>query len=259
MNKKAFRILSLLVVVLSFACKRPPVTGVSLPPSAAENTADKVNVQDVDFDYFKSKSKISYTDASNNQTVTVDIRIKRDSVIWLSISKLGIEGVRSLITRDSIFVLDRLNNDYQIYDFTSLSRKFNFPINFDFLQAAILGNLPVKEKPNRKIKVLREKGFYLLRQSDDSVTIDNYVSLDDLKLKKILVVEKPTNNSLSLNYENFSLLNNFLFPYSSLISLNYQSPEGNYKTVVTIQHTKAEISDKELKFPFAVPPKYERK
>jgi hypothetical protein len=80
-----------------------------------------------------------------------------------------------------------------------------------------------------------------------------------MKLKKILMVEQPTNNSLTLDYEDFSMLNNFLFPYSSLISLQYQSPQGYYNTLVTIQHLKAEISDKELKFPFNVPNKYDRK
>ncbi|QHT70569.1 DUF4292 domain-containing protein [Rhodocytophaga rosea] len=107
--------------------------------------------------------------------------------------------------------------------------------------------------------MIKEKDFYLLRQNDQQVTIDNYISADNMKLKKILMVEQPTNNSLTLDYENFNMLNNFLFPYSSLISLQYQSSQGHYSTLVTIQHLKAEISDKELKFPFNVPQKYDRK
>ena len=128
----------------------------------------------------------------------------------------------------------------------------------NYLQAAILGNLPLSRK-NVKGKITREKDLYLLRQKEDMVTIDNYISANNMKLKKILMVEQPANNSLTLDYENFNKLNNFLFPYSSLVSLQYQSPQGNYNTVVTIQHLKAEISDKELKFPFNVPQKYDRK
>jgi hypothetical protein len=184
--------------------------------------------------------------------------MKKDSIIWLSVSKVGVEGVRSMITQDSIFVLDKLKNEYTVYDFKSLSEKFNFSISFELLQAAILGNLPMSRKRS-KAKVIKDKDHYLLRQNDQSVTIDNYISADNMKLKKILMVEQPTNNSLTLDYEDFNMVNNFLFPFKSLISLQYQSSQEKYNTLVTIQHLKAEISDKELKFPFNVPQKYDRK
>ncbi len=259
MNNKFLWVIPLLLALL-FSCKRPPAKSVPpLPPAEVSSDKFSVNVRNIEFEYFRSRSRVTYSDASNNQTATVDIRIRRDSIIWLSISKLGIEGARSLITRDSIFVLDRLNNQLQVYDFPSLSQKFNIPISFGFLQAAILGNLPVKESLDHRIRVMKENNFYLLRQNQDSVVIDNFVSQEDLKLRRIVMVEKSTNNSLNLNYDNFNALGSFLFPYSSNISLDYQSAEGNLKTVVTIQHTKAEISDKDIQFPFVVPPKYERK
>jgi hypothetical protein len=258
MNNKLLWVIPLLFALL-FSCKRPPAK--SVPPPPAEDSSDRlsVSVRNIEFEYFRSRSRVTYTDASNNHTATVDIRIRRDSLIWLSISKLGIEGARGLITPDSIFVLDRLNNQLQVYDFPSLSKKFNTPITFGFLQAAILGNLPETDAGDHGMKVAKENNFYLLRQEHDSVVTDNFVGQDDLKLKRMVMVEKQTGNSLNLNYENFNALGNFLFPYSSTISLNYQSAEGILRTVVTIQHTKAEISDKDLQFPFVVPPKYERK
>lgn len=259
MNNKVLWVIPLLFSLL-FSCKRPAVRSVPLP-SPAETASDDygINVKNVEFDYFRSRSKITYSDPSNNQTVTADIRIKRDSVIWLSVSKLGIEGARGLITQDSIFLLDRLNNQLQVFDYQSLSKKFNIPISFSLLQSAILGNVPVNENPDLKIRVTKEKDLFLLRQNQDSVVISNYISQEDLKLKKIVVIEKKTNNSLNLEYSDFSALNSFLFPYSSLVTLDYQSAEGTARTVVTIQHTKAEISDKDIRFPFVVPPKYERK
>jgi hypothetical protein len=184
--------------------------------------------------------------------------MKKDSIIWLSISKVGVEGARSLITKDSIYVVDKLKNEYTVYDFETLSEKFNFNITFDFIQAAILGNLPLSQKKD-KAKLIREKGQYLLRQNENSVTIDNYINSENMKLKKLFMVEQPSNNSLTLDYEDFKVLNSFLFPYSSLLSLQYTSSEGYYNTSVAIQHQKVELSDKELKFPFNIPQKYDRK
>lgn len=253
MNKYILIILCCFGIIAS-SCKRQKITDTT----AVSTETTEFKVEEIDFQYFNSRSKITYKDAENNLTATVNIRMKKDSVIWLSISKVGVEGVRSLITQDSIFVVDKLKNDFTAYDFKSLSEKFGFSISFDLMQAAILGNLPMSKK-KEKLKLIKEKDFYLLRQNDQQVTIDNYISADNRKLKKILMVEQPTNNSLTLDYEDFSMLNNFLFPYSSLISLHYQSSQGYYNTLVTIQHLKAEISDKELKFPFNVPQKYDRK
>jgi hypothetical protein len=184
--------------------------------------------------------------------------MKKDSVIWLSISKLGVEGARSLITKDSIYIIDKLKNEYTVYDFKTLSEKFNFTITFNFLQAAILGNLPISQEKD-KAKIVKAKDYYLLRQNENSVTIDNYISTENMKLKKISMVEQPSNNSLTLDYEDFKMLNNFLFPYSSSVSLQYESSQGYYTTLVTVQHQKVEITEKELTFPFNLPQKYDRK
>ena len=246
-----------LLFALLFSCKRPPVT--STPTTPTKPAPERVEVKNLEFAYFKSKSKITYTDASSSQSATVDIRVKRDSIIWLSINKVGIEGARTLITRDSIFILDRLNNELLAYDFPTLSKRFNFPVSFDFLQAAMLGNVTVQDTPGYKIAIIKEPNYYILRQNQDSVTMDNYVDNSDQKLKRVSVLEKSTNNSLNIQYENFTPLENFLFPFKGSLTLNYQLAGNNYHTAIQVEHQKAEISDKELKFPFAVPPKYERK
>jgi hypothetical protein len=256
MNKYLLLPLILLFAFL-FSCKRPPVA--STPPPPAKPARERVDVNNIQFAYFKSKSKVTYTDASSSQSATVDIRVKRDSIIWLSINKVGIEGARTLITRDSIFILDRLNNELLVYDFSTLSKRFNFPVSFDFLQAAMLGNVTVQENPEYDVAVVKEPTYYILRQNQDSVTVDNYVDNSDQKLKRVSVVEKSTNNSLNIQYENFTPLESFLFPFKGSLTLSYQLAGANYHTAIQVEHQKAEISDKELKFPFAVPPKYERK
>ncbi len=248
--QKIFLILVFSSVFL--ACKRTvPVT--SAPPAPTKSEDPRINVNEIDFHYFKAKAKINYTDAAVNQTATVDLRMKHDSLIWMSISKVGIEGARVLITRDSAYVIDKINNSYEVYDFKALGKRFNFALSFEILQAAILGNLPVAKDHKDRLKVMRDKDYYLLRQRQDSVVVDNYVSIDNFKLRKALFIEPATNNSLTLNYENFALINDVLFPFNSNISLQYRSPKGIYHTMVTIQYIKADVADKELKFPFNPP------
>ncbi|MCU0354764.1 MAG: DUF4292 domain-containing protein [Cytophagales bacterium] len=242
-----------LIVCLVLGCGKRPPTNTPVQNTPKPDEDPRVDVNEVMFQYFKAKAKITYVDAAANQTANVDLRMKRDSLIWMSIGKLGVEGARVLITRDSAYVIDRINNSYEVYDFRALGRRFNFNLSFDIIQAAVLGNLPISKDNRDKLRVMKDKEYYLLRQKQDSVTIDNYVSIDNLKLRKALFIEPATNNSLTLDYENFALINDVLFPFNSNISLQYKSAQGIYNTLVTIQYTRADLADKELRFPFTPP------
>ncbi|MDO1447027.1 DUF4292 domain-containing protein [Rhodocytophaga aerolata] len=252
MNKYTYYILFFLVI-FTFSCKRQKI---NLPTSTTK--IKNLSVQEIDFKYFSSRSKVTYTDSENNLNAIANIRIKKDSLIWISVSKIGVEGVRALITQDSILVVNRLKNEFTAYDFKSLSEKFNFNITFDIIQAAIVGNLPLAQESDNA-KLVKEKDHFLLRQSENSITIDNFISANTMKLTKLLMIEQPTNNSLTVDYGDFKPLNTFLFPYSSIVSLQYQATKGNDQTSVNIQHQKVEITDEELKFPFDIPQKYDRK
>jgi hypothetical protein len=251
--QRFFLVTVLAASLLACSKRNVPVSSTPPPPVANKDEDPRINVNEIDFQFFKAKAKITYVDAVVNQTANVDLRMKRDSLIWMSISKLGIEGARVLITRDSAYVIDKLNNTFEAYDFKALGKRFNFNLNFDILQAAILGNLPVAKDHKSRFKVMKDKDYYLLRQRQDSIVVDNYVSIDNFKLKKALFIEPATNNSLTLDYENFALINDVLFPFNSNISLQYQSAKGIYQTMVTIQYLKADMTDKELKFPFNPP------
>ena len=221
----------------------------------------RTNVAEIDFRYLTAKSKLSFKSKDqdiNNANVTT--RVQKDSLIWMSVSVVGgIEVARIQITRDSVTILDKIHREYSRYDFQTLSRRFNFAMNFDLLQALIVGNLPLPRRPAQKIK--NERDYLLLRQSDGKVLVDNYIGEEDRKLKKLMVTEQPTKNTLRLDYEDFTALNSFVFPYTSLGTLNYQSgTDGQfYETLLQIRHSKVELVDKAPGFPFSIPSKYDRR
>ncbi|HEX9957285.1 MAG TPA: DUF4292 domain-containing protein [Fibrella sp.] len=217
------------------------------------------NVSEIDFRYLTAKSKLSFKSKTQDiSNANLNLRVRKDSAIWISISKVGIEAVRALITRDSVAIMDKLERRYAIYDFPTLSRQFNFDMNFDLLQALIVGNLPLPKRPAQKIK--KERDYLLLRQSAGKVLVENYIGENDRKLKRLMVTEQPTKNALRLDYEDFNVLNNFLFPYSSLVTLDYKSvTDGQfYQTLIQIKHSKVELTDKDPGFPFSIPAKYQR-
>lgn len=230
------------------------VTPPSSPIKVVENEDEKVKIDEIDFKYLKAKSKVAIIKDGKTENVAANIRIKKDSIIWLSVT-YGIVGevARALITQDSAFVFalntKTFKKEYHKYSFVELSQEYNFELNYNIIQSAIVGSQPIK----KKYKVSKEKGFFLLRQNEGKVIVDNYVGEFDRKLKKVMLEDQlPTKRKMTLDFEDFTTLNQYLFPYTSVLTLDVQSPDDQkfYQTLIQLKHTKVELSDTPLEFPF---------
>jgi Domain of unknown function (DUF4292) len=244
----------------AIALQNPKINPKDSVVKIIEAEDQKFTEQVVDFKYLNAKSKVSFK--SSDQSIddaNLNIRIRKDSVIWFQVTVYGIEGTRGIITPDSVKLLDRVHNDYYSYNFESLSKAFNFKLSFELLQSILIGNMPIPKQPNERFK--KEKDYFLLKQKEGKILIDNYIGEQNRRLKKLMVTDQPTKNTLMLDYEDFQVLNNYLFPHTSLMQLDYQSPKDNqkYQTVFKIKHQKIELSDKPLTFPFSIPTKFNRK
>jgi Domain of unknown function (DUF4292) len=229
-------------------------------PLSVETDDSKVLAVDVDFMYLKAKSKFSFKSKDQDiDDARVDIRMQKDKVIWFMVSKLGIEAARVLVRPDSIFIMDKIHSEYHTYDFITLSSQFNFNLSFGLIQSILIGNMPIPKLANQRFK--REKDFFMLRQNEGKVMVENYIGEQNRRLNKLLVTEQPTKNSLRLDYEDFTALNNYLFPYTGLVQLDYQSQQDKqfYQTVFRIKHQKIDLLTEPISFPFSIPKSYTRK
>jgi hypothetical protein len=230
------------------------ITGSNDQAKITENEEDKVKIDEIDFKYLKAKSKIVIVTNGETQNVGANIRMKKDSIIWLSIT-WGVVGevARALITIDSAFISamnqKTLKREYHKYSFAELSQEYNFDLNFNIFQSAIIGSQPVK----KKYKLSKDKGFFLLKQKEGRVTIDNYVGEVDRKLRKVMLEDElPTKRKMTLDFEDFTTLNQYIFPYTSILTLDVQSPDDQkfYQTLIQLRHTKVELLEQPLDFPF---------
>ena len=221
----------------------------------------KFKVNEIDFTYFHFKSKVGYIEGNDEQHFTINGRIKKDSVIWLSITPgLGIEAFRFLILRDSVFILDRIHNKYYSYGFSYINSSFNTNLDFNNFQSLLLGNLSFSKSLKDKLVKKEVLGFFLLRQNRSSLKVDNYVSTKNLKIETLEIVNVDNNSSLSLKYDEFAPLDSFLFANHIKTVVKFADAKGVEKTtLIDIRHSKAEIVTKPLNFPFNVPKKFEDK
>ncbi len=221
-------------------------------------TAEDLKIEKLDFDYLTIKSKIQFKETHKTTKATALIRMKKDSVIWFNLSgALGVQGVRAIITKDSVKIINRVEKIYYLYDFNEVSKEFKFPIDFNLIQSMIVGDMPKPLDNSNSVKKNGEQ--YIIKQNIENIRITNFIDLQTMKLVEVNVTEKETDNSLKLLYKDFKDVNGQGLPFSIFISLIHYNEFGELETQLTINHSKAEPSDKPLRFPFSIPKKYEAK
>ncbi len=241
-----------LLLLFCLSCSRQVLV---TDPDFVENNQLVFEVPE--FEYLNTKTKIQYKDAENNLSTSATIRIKKDSIIWMSISPiLGIEAARVVITQDSMVLMNRLQKQYTVYNFKALTEMFHFDVNYELIQSMILGNMPLKA--DTASEIVSSKQYFIVKQQNGRYAIDNYISREFMKLEKVEMIEPPTKNSLTLQYENFKPLAAFSIPFSSFISFNYEHGAEVKNTEINIKHGRAEIASA-LRFPFEIPSRYERR
>ena len=214
----------------------------------------RLEINEMDFEYFQGKTRLTFKDEDYDIDVKATIRIRKDSVIWMNISSAGITGVRCLIDHDSITVINALKKEYYTFSYPDLTQRFNFEINYESVQAAALGNLILGRKESDM--ATQRDTFLVLRQREGMINIDSYIHKDTHKIIKVDLNETSSNNKASISYNDFQLVNDQYFPFTGLITLFYEAQNSTMNTTLSFEYSKAEIIDKEIKFPFKIPKKY---
>ena len=250
-NRLRLLFLSLPLTLLLSACSKKVVTPVKTIPSST------LAIEEIDFEYLHGKARMVLKDGNKEREVKANIRVRKDSVIWMNFTVIGVQGGRALINKDSITVISNVDKEYYVFDFKELSKRFNFEINYQVIQSAMLGNLLMAR--NDQDSVEHKSATYLLKQSSGPVQVLNYISAASMKIQKVELKESDTHNSLTINYGDFQPVGNKMFPYNGTISLFYKTAAGLLNTTIIFEYSKAEVGDKELKFPFNIPKKYDRR
>jgi hypothetical protein len=237
--------------MLAMACSK------KVSPTVSGTPRQQLNIEEIDFEYFHGKARMILRDANKEREVKANIRIRKDSVIWMTFSVIGVQGGKALINKDSVTIVSTVDKEYFVFDYAELTKRFNFEINYDVIQSAMLGNPIVDRSDSDAIEQV--SSMFLLKQHANTIDVTNYVNAASMKIEKVELKENNSNNALSINYSNFQPVGDKIFPYNGTINLFYKSLSGLLNTTIIFEYNKAEVGDRELRFPFNIPKKYERR
>ena len=96
----------------------------------------------IEFQTFSAKINTDYEGSDGKKyDVNVFVRMKKDSIIWISVNgALGIEGMRVLIDKDSVRILNKLDKEYQVRSIAYLQEVAALPLDLRTVQELIIGN-----------------------------------------------------------------------------------------------------------------------
>ena len=234
---------------------KKPILVVDEESKSSTPSITKIDVKpaEIDFKYLNIKSKVDFSSGGELQSFPVNIHIKKDSIIWLSIV-VGLEGARGIITKDSVIFLDRLHRTYYKYDFTSLSKQFNFNINYDLVQSILIGNMPIKKREIDEVS--KQESVFVIKQKEGFVQIENVIGEANLKLQKVNASDETGDSKMGIDYANFLTLSEFIFPQEIRAKIDAKKDGKLLQTSINLQHNKIEVLDQSPGFAFSIPKSY---
>ncbi len=216
---------------------------------------DKIEERKIRFNTFSAKIKLDYTDPDGKtKDATVFIRLKRDSLMWVSLTgALGVEGFRVLIRPDSVWVLDKLEKNITRRSTAYLQEITNLPLDFAALQDIIVGN-PVYFSKN----IVSYKAD---AQTITALSVGDYfkhlLNLDTIRntigYSKIDDINVSSNRTCFIGYSN----------YLPTLRTSFSTRRDITVTEKTSLNVKLDYKqfafDELLTFPFAIPKNYKEK
>lgn len=246
-------LLSIGILLLLTACNASRRAQKSkLKPKSEKVLMKRLLSNQVKADWLGAKAKISYRDKYMKESFTGYIRLKKDSAIWMSFKKFSIEGARALITPDSIFLLDRLNNQYLAKPFSYAQKEYGLPVGFQGLQAMLLGN-PVFFSNESVASV--DSNRYVLAQKTDNIATKYWLERGTFLLREFMADDFRNKRELTYMASDYQLLpDKQNFSYFRRFNLN-SADLG--KLQVNVDFSKVEI-DVPQKMPFSVSSRYKK-
>jgi len=273
MNKNINKILFFLIISLTIlvsSCKsKKHVLKSSIKEYGFTYLYAKMLDNQMDFEYLNAKFTMVYEQGKNTTNLRGQLRIKDDSIIWMSITPaLGIEAARVMLTNDSIKFINRLNKTSFSGGYNLVDSVLNTTIDYSLLQSMFVGNDLTQYDVNKfrssvdnglyrmTIRERRKIRKFIKRGEIDTRVLVQQIWLypDTFRIARIDIKEQgeENNNKLQVYYSNYIDVNGQLFPSNIRIKIISQKSIS-----IDLNFTKALINSP-LNFPFRIPSKYEK-
>lgn len=194
-----YGIMAMLLVFLVSCKSRKSISDVKEKAIPVDMLWKAIEKQNIDYEWYYSKANVQVSFEDFKIGGLADIRIRKDSVILFSVKKFGFELARALITRDSMFALNRLEGSYMALSIDSVQQLFNVPFQYDELQEIIVGNHLTATQTPMSADISGTK--YVLNSTQDGLQV-SYQLNNDLQVEQVFYQDEEK-RSFELQLEQY--------------------------------------------------------
>ena len=249
-----FFVLILFIVASCSSSKKALGTANVAERIAANKVAKKHLAANFNKENLEAKLKVNYTDESTNQSVTVKLRLQKDSVIWLNATYAGFLVARAKITPTRVSYYEKLNKTYFDGDFVFLKRLLGAEVNFKQLQNILLGQAIV-DLDAQDFSGSIESNAHLLVPEKQNPLYDLlfWINPQHFKLDRQALKNSPKNQLLEIFYRGYSEVDGTLFPKEIVI----EGKDSEKFTQITIDY-RSVVFNVDFSTPFSIPRGYKK-
>lgn len=200
-----------------------------------------------------AQAKVMLEGSGQSVSANANIIWVRDSVLWLNVKKFGLEAARIMITRDSFFMLNRLEKTWSANSIESLQQQYNLPDGFGLLQQFILASAWLDSSIDLKADI--KDDLHRLSGTNGRVAADYRLAEGSFLLQSQTFFQPKDARNVSFSFENYKKTGIAgQFPY--LRRVHAFSPETDHVSI------EMELFNVELNTPknyrFEIPQSYEK-
>jgi hypothetical protein len=260
MNKKLFIISFALLMFSVLSCKTLKKLNGENKSIGLEEIYDSLIIKGPDFSNLEVRFNCSYTNSNQSIDLKGTLKMAYDSLIWLTLSPgLGIEGVRVLCNKDSIYILNRQDRTLTKSDYNYIKKEWKIDVDFNSLQSIFSGrffiypNISDKKKEFVSNFIIKNDsvGLEVYRKTQNNIENLLKINRSTFKISEYIINDVSEVRNLSLNYSFSKLNEGFLFPKKIAI----KSTNAGKFLNIDLDYTKILINNNPG-FSFTVPASY---
>lgn len=246
----------LLFTILFTSCKSTKNvmdTNAIAKEISAKKVAKKHIAANFDKKTIDAKLKVNFNNGKTNQSLSVQMKIKKDEVIWLKGTKL-ITIFKAEITPTSVRYYSSLFKNYFEGDFSMIKELLGVEINFNQLQNLFLGQALLDVSQEKQIVEITNNS-YVLTPEKQAALYDIFFTINPshFKLEEQAIVNVEKNLRLDVKYPSYNLINKVVFPSEiNIIAKNTKS-----LTAIDLEYKSVEF-DTNVEMSFDIPNGYKR-
>ncbi len=274
LNKQvSFLVSVMLVIAFLYACnsQRHMVVGKPNRHLNTNKIIDSVVNQKLLFAFFSAKLSVDLESVNMNETFSVNLKIRKDSLIWMDVKKATIGVARVAITKDSIHLLVRFGEGEGYYprSFNFINDQFGTELDFAMLQDLLTAN-PMSFDPEEKFKSPKDSAYYYLttlrkrrlkRTLEHKHVYKNHEIIYQYKFYpktfrpyQVWINDITDTTIFDARYSEYEGLDSIPLPKV----LDIEASKAAKKLKLKLNYKRTKLNEK-TDFPFTIPDDYKRK